>query len=101
MISTEDKARLLKYIDDPATSLPSWVIIILKRFVEESDENDKRLIELDEELARTVIQYEEKISFLRVLLSYSGWEQNEEGEWVRKAFKNEPVSAGMPGRYPG
>jgi hypothetical protein len=100
MISTEDKVRLLKYIDDPPASLPAWVVIVLKRFVEESDETDKRLIELDEELAKTVIEYEEQISFLRVLLSYSGWEQNEEGEWVRKVFKDEAVRVGATGKYP-
>jgi len=84
MISPEDKAKLLKFISDPTSSLPSWVILAIRHFIEESDENDKRLIELDETLAETVMRYEEQLSFLRVLLAYSDWYQNEEGEWVRK-----------------
>jgi len=84
MISPEDKAKLLKFISDPTSNLPSWVNLAIRHFIEESDENDKRLIELDETLAETVMRYEEQLSFLRVLLAYSDWYQNEEGEWVRK-----------------
>jgi hypothetical protein len=36
-----------------------------------------------------VMQYEEQLSFLRVLLAYSGWYQNEEGEWGRKVAGEE------------
>lgn len=89
MISTEDKVKLRNFISDPASNLPSWVIIVIRHFIEESDENDRRLVELDEELAKTVMQYEEQLSFMRVLLSYSGWHQNEEGEWVRKTAREE------------
>jgi hypothetical protein len=89
MISPEDKAKLLKFISEPISYLPSWVVIVIRRFIEESDENEKRLIELDEDLAKTVMQYEEQLSFLRVLLAYSGWYQNEEGEWGRKVAGEE------------
>jgi hypothetical protein len=94
MISTEDKVKLLKYISDPHSHLPSWVVIVIKHFIADSDETDKRLIELDETLAETVIRYEEQISFMRVLLAYSDWYQNDEGEWVRKTGKDELQGVG-------
>jgi hypothetical protein len=94
MISPEDKVSLQKYIADPSSNLPAWVIIVIRHFIEESVENNKRLIELDEDLANTVMQYEEQISFHRVLLAYGGWYQNEEGEWVRKSAKEEFQQAG-------
>jgi hypothetical protein len=87
MISPEDKARLRQFIATPSPNLPAWVVIVIRHFIEESDESDKRLTELEDELAKTVMQYEEQISFLRVLLAYSDWYQNEDGEWVRKAVK--------------
>ena len=87
MISPEDKARLRQFIAEPSPNLPAWVVIVIRHFIEESDESDKRLTELEDELAKTVMQYEEQISFMRVLLAYSDWYQNEDGEWVRKAVK--------------
>ena len=89
MISPEDKARLRQFIADPSANLPAWVVIVIRHFIEDSDESDKRLIELEDELAKTVMQYEEQISFLRVLLAYSDWYQNQEGEWVRKTPKED------------
>jgi len=100
MISPEDKAKLLKFISAPTSFLPSWVVIAIRHFIEESDENEKRLIELDDELAKTVMQYEEQLSFLRVLLAYSGWYQNEEGEWGRKVAGEERQGVAVTHRLP-
>jgi hypothetical protein len=97
MISPEDRAKLLKYVSDPASNLPSWVVIVIQHFIEESDETERRLIELDEDLAKTVMQYEEQLSFLRVLLAYSDWYQNEGGEWVRKTAGEEYQGVGARG----
>ena len=98
MISPEDRIKLLKYIADPTSSLPAWVVIVIRHFIEESDENEKRLIELDEALAETVMRYEEQISFMRVLLAYSNWYQNEEGEWVHKIAGEESRAAAAGSR---
>jgi hypothetical protein len=89
MISTEDKARLRKYIANPSSNLPTWVVIVIRHFIEESDESNRRLIDIEDELARTVMQYQEQISFMKVLLAYSDWYQNEDGEWLRKTAKDE------------
>jgi hypothetical protein len=101
MISPEDRAKLLKFLGNPTSNLPSWVAIVIKHFIEENDENEKRLIELDEDLAKTVMQYEEQLSFLRVLLSYSGWYQNEDGEWGRKIAGEEYQGTAATNRHPG
>jgi len=101
MISPEDKAKLLKFLADPTSNLPSWVVIVIKHFIEENDETEKRLIELDEALAETVMRYEEQLSFLRVLLAYSDWYQNEEGEWVRKIAGAEYQGMAATDRHPG
>jgi hypothetical protein len=101
MISPEDKAKLLKFLAHPTSSLPSWVVIVIRNFIEESDENQKRLIELDEDLAKTVVRYEEQLSFMRVLLAYSGWCQNEEGEWGRKDAGIERQGVAAANRHPG
>ena len=101
MISPEDKAKMLRFLADPTSNLPAWVVIVIRHFIEESDENEKRLIELDETLAETVMRYEEQLSFLRVLLAYSDWYQNEEGEWVRKTAKDEYQGVVVTDTHPG
>jgi hypothetical protein len=101
MISPEDKAKLLKFLAHPTSNLPSWVVIVIRHFIEESDENEKRLIELDETLAETVMRYEEQLSFLRVLLAYSDWYQNEEGEWVRKIAEEKYQGMAVADRHLG
>jgi len=101
MISPEDRAKLSKFLENPTSNLPSWVAIVIKHFIEENDENEKRLIELDEDLANTVMQYEEQLSFLRVLLAYSGWYQNEDGEWGRKIAGEEHQGMTVPHRLTG
>jgi hypothetical protein len=99
MLSPEDKARLLKFISDPASNLPAWVVIVIRNFIAESDETERRLIELDDALAETVIRYEQQLSFLHVLLAYSDWYQDEDGEWVHKTAGSESQGKAMAHRH--
>ena len=82
------------YIFNPSSNLPVWITILLRHFIEENDESERRLIELDEALAETVMRYEQQISYMQVLLANSGWRQDEEGEWVRASAEIIPARVG-------